>query len=222
MLEIKNLKVVSAESHNVLIESANLRMQEGRAYVLEGRNGSGKSSLMNAIMGHPGYEIIDGQISVDDREVKVNSVADSVKADIYMAMQHVPEIEGVSLIQLLHKSIGKRGNGMNILELNKTLESYCEEFGIDKSFVQRDLNYKMSGGEKKQAELLHLLALAPQYILIDEIDSGVDKSSIDKIFKVLNYLLARGSSLLIVSHHTNIDEYLEVEAKYSIENKILQ
>ncbi len=261
MLEIKNLKIkIKGKSEDEMLESfilenINLNMETGKAYVLDGRNGSGKSSLLSAIMGHPNYEIVAGEISIKKESennsnnlkndtdksnkdlIKNNSVEASAAAGIYMTMQIVPEIEGVTLIQLLHKSINKKQklihkedknfeeqnkNEINILELNKKLIKYCEDFDIDKSFISRDLNYKMSGGEKKQAELLHLLILKPKYILIDEIDSGVDRESIEKIYKVLKYLQKENnSSLLIVSHHTNVNDYLEVKRTYTLENKTI-
>ena len=144
-------------------------------------------------------------------------------------MKSVPEIEGVSLIQLLHKAISKQKynnkneggsrSQMSILDLNKELNKYCEEFGIDKSFIQRDLNYKMSGGEKKQSELLHMLVLRPKYILLDEIDSGVDRESIDKIYQVVNYLKdTHGTGFIIVSHHTDVSIYTNVSKAYVVEN----
>ena len=277
MLEIKNLKIKikGKNEDNVkpsfILENVNFIMETGKVYVLDGRNGSGKSSLLSAIMGHPNYEIVEGEIIIknnneeninsNERDVKNyenksndessliknNSVEESAAAGIYMTMQMVPEIEGVTLIQLLHKAINKKQNNLikvdnkkdenlskyesstgqkkneiNILELNKKLIKYCEDFDIDKSFISRDLNYKMSGGEKKQAELLHLLTLKPKYILIDEIDSGVDRESIEKIYKVLKYLQEENnSSLLIVSHHTNVSDYLEVERTYTLENKTI-
>ena len=254
MLEIKNLKI-KIKNGDIILENINLIMESGKAYVLSGRNGSGKSSLLSAIMGHPNYEVAEGEMCINDKKsletkddhkeseivntketIKIdnNSVISSANAGIYMTMQIVPEIEGVTLIQLLHKAVNKKSkiifnkdnegqnnsNEINILDLNKQLIKYCEDFSIDKSFISRDLNYKMSGGEKKQAELLHLLALKPKYILIDEIDSGVDRESIEKIYKVLKYLQEENdSSLLIVSHHTNVNEYLNVEKTYTLENK---
>lgn len=237
MLEIKNLKIkIKGKTENkveetFILENVSLIMEPGKVYVLDGRNGSGKSSLLSAIMGHPNYEIVEGEIVVKNNKedknndesflIKNNSVEESAAAGVYMTMQMVPEIEGVTLIQLLHKAINKRSPA-NILELNKKLIKYCEDFAIDKSFISRDLNYKMSGGEKKQAELLHLLILKPKYILIDEIDSGVDRESIEKIYKVLKYLQEENnSSLLIVSHHTNVNDYLEVERTYTLENKTI-
>ncbi len=243
MLEIKNLKVkIKGKSEDkvessFILENINLSMEAGKVYVLDGRNGSGKSSLLSAIMGHPNYEIVEGEIIVTNNDesfsIKNNNVESSAAAGIYMTMQNVPEIEGVTLIQLLHKAVNKkqkRSNSsleeqkseMNILDLNKKLIKYCEDFDIDKSFISRDLNYKMSGGEKKQAELLHILALAPAYILVDEIDSGVDRESIEKIYKVLKYIQKENnSSLLIVSHHTKVGDYLEVEKTYTLENKTI-
>lgn len=221
MLKIKNLSFKIKNKDTVLLNKVNLEIEDGKAYTLAGKNGSGKSSLLSAIMGHPSYEIVEGEIEIDGKSIEINNVESSVRAGLYMAMQLVPEIEGVTMVQLLHKAVNKK-ESKNIIELNKELNMYCEQFNIDKAYIGRDLNYKMSGGEKKQSELLHILALKPKYILIDEIDSGVDKESIDKIFKVLNYMIENNnSSLLIISHHTDVGQYIDIEKGYIIENGVL-
>ena len=198
MLKIENVTVKTkgdTEASDItLLNDVCMDVGEGEAIVLNGKNGSGKSSLLSAIMGHPNYQISEGRLTVNNIKINLNNTLASAQAGIYITMQSVPEIEGVSLIQLLHKAINKQEYNnqnksrtqMGILDLNKELNGYCEEFGIDKSFIQRDLNYKMSGGEKKQCELLHMLALRPKYVLLDEIDSGVDRESIDKIYNVVN------------------------------------
>ena len=231
MLKLINLNIKIKGQEKNLIENFNLEMESGKIYTLNGKNGSGKSSLLSAIMGHPNYEIVGGSmeiISATDpskgRKIELNSVSSSVSSGIYMTMQQVPEIEGVTLIQLLHKALSKKSTdskneciGLGILDLNKKLLEYAERFNIDKSFITRDLNYKMSGGEKKQAELLHLLALKPQYVLIDEIDSGVDRESIEKIYQVIKFLQEEyGSSFLIVSHHTEVSSFVDVTKMYNI------
>ncbi len=231
MLELQNITVKIKDGETVLTDVC-MEVGAGEVVVLNGRNGSGKSSLLSAIMGHPNYEISNGDIIVDNVMIKNNDTLASAQAGLYITMQSVPEIEGVSLIQLLHKAITKQiynsknkdndqsksRSQMSILDLNKELNKYAEEFGIDKSFIQRDLNYKMSGGEKKQCELLHMLALRPKYILLDEIDSGVDRESIDKIYKVVNFMIENFyTGFIIVSHHTEVSEYTKVSTVYNIE-----
>ncbi len=224
MLKINNLNIKIKSQDKNLIENFNLGMEAGKVYILNGKNGSGKSSLLSAVMGHPSYEVVSGDISAKGVNLKLNDVSASVSAGIYMTMQQVPEIEGVTLIQLLHKALSKKNKddknecvGLGILDLNKKMLEYADRFNIDKSFITRDLNYKMSGGEKKQSELLHLLALKPKYILIDEIDSGVDRESIGKIYQVIKFLQEEyNSSFLIVSHHTQVSDYVNVDAEYNL------
>ena len=226
MLKIENVTVRTKgdnEANDItLLNDACMEVGEGEIIVLNGKNGSGKSSLLSAIMGHPNYNISEGDIMVDNIKLKINDTLSSAQAGLYITMQSAPEIEGVSLIQLLHKAVSKQKDRpqMSILDLHKEMNRYCEEFGIDKSFIQRDLNYKMSGGEKKQSELLHLLTLRPKYVLLDEIDSGVDRDSINKIYQVINYLKNNyNTGFIIVSHHTDVAKYTTVSAVYNIENK---
>ena len=237
MLKIENVTVRTKgdnETNDItLLNNVCMEVGTGEVIVLNGKNGSGKSSLLSAIMGHPNYQISEGDIVVDGINLKINDTISSAQAGLYITMQSVPEIEGISLIQLLHKAITKQKynrenknennksrSQMSILDLNKEMNGYCEEFGIDKSFIQRDLNYKMSGGEKKQCELLHMLALRPKYVLLDEIDSGVDRDSIDKIYQVINYLKNNyNTGFIIVSHHTDVSKYTTVSTVYYIEDQ---
>ena len=108
MLNIKNLSFKIKDKDTALLNKVNLEIEDGKAYILAGKNGSGKSSLLSAIMGHPSYEIVEGEIEIDDRSIEINNVESSVRAGLYMAMQLVPEIEGVTMIQLLHKAVNKK------------------------------------------------------------------------------------------------------------------
>lgn len=227
-LEIKNLKVRLVENKKEIISEASFRLKEKEIILLNGENGSGKSSLLSAIFKHPNYEIESGEIILEKDKEKINltnlKTFEIVKLGLYLSLQHVPEIEGVNLFQFLYRSYKNvdEKNNLSILEFNKELENFCSKYDINKEFLKRDLNRGFSGGEKKQAEMLHLFALKPKFVFMDEIDSGVDKEAIKKVFKIINdFNKEYGTAFCIISHREKLEELIKVDKIYEMELGIL-
>ncbi len=225
MLEIKNLKIKLTEDidNKSIIENANFGMNAGDIVLLEGVNGSGKSSLLNAIFKNPKYSIIDGEVLLDEKNIIGIDTHEMVRMGLYLALQHAPEIAGVSTIKFLYRAyenVNKDEKKKSIVELKNFLEEKCDEYDLDKTLLSRDTNVGFSGGEKKQAELLHILALAPSYVFMDEPDSGVDKEAVNKVYKVINDLAKSGMSILITSHNANVQN-LNITKRYTIKDKII-
>jgi Fe-S cluster assembly ATP-binding protein len=237
MLEIKNLKIainkeISIEDknsifnvENILIQDASLTLKEGEIIKLEGANGSGKTTLLSAIFKNPSYKIVDGDIILDNKSVLDLDTHELARLSMYLGLQFIPEISGLSTIKFLYKAyenINKdleKSKLINIVDFKKELEIKCDMFALDKNFLAKDLNVGYSGGEKKQATLIYILALMPKYLFLDEPDSGVDKESVEKIYKVINYMRDQGSAILITSHNTVIDKHINFDEVYKIENK---
>ena len=220
MLSLKNLKItLKSNNTNVVVESANFEVAPGEIVSISGANGSGKSSLLSAIMSHPDYKIVEGEMLLDNLNINEYSTNEKAALGIFLASQFVPQIEGLTLIQLLHKALK---TDASILELNKTMTQYCDRFNIDKAFLSRDLNVGLSGGEKKQAMLLSLLALRPLYCILDEPDSGLDNDGVDRLISVIQYLNNNYNiSFVIVSHSDTMLGRLNIIRNYKIENKCL-
>ncbi len=225
MLQIKNLKIKLTEDieSKSIIENANFDMSAGDIILLEGVNGSGKSSLLNAIFKNPKYSISEGEVVLDDRNIIELDTHEIARGGLYLALQHAPEIAGVSTIKFLYRAyenINKDEKKKSIVELKNFLEEKCDIYDLDKSLLSRDTNVGFSGGEKKQAELLHILALVPAYVFMDEPDSGVDKDAVNKVYKVINDLAKKGTSILITSHNANVQS-LNITKRYTIKDKII-
>ncbi len=219
MLKLNELKIELSSGGSAVIESASLEMAPGEILILKSANGSGKSTLLSAIMSHPSYHIISGSIMLNDMNITDYSTSQKAALGIYLAPQFVPAIEGVSLIQLLHKASNA---DISILDFNKYMIAYSDRFGINKDFLSRDLNLGMSGGEKKQSMLLSLLALKPLYILLDEPDSGLDADGISKLIEVIKYLNNNYNiAFLIITHSQELSSKLNISRSYKIENKCL-
>ena len=245
MLQIKDLKIEN-ESKQVLIENANFEMLPNKIIKIRGENGSGKTTLLSSIFKNPNYKIASGDIilnekSKDARE-DIRDVAgiekmtetnltnletqEIVRLGLYLGLQFIPEISGVSTIKFLYKSYqnvhGDKNEFKSIIDFKNNIVLECAKYELDKSFLERDLNYKYSGGEKKIATIIYILALKPKYIFLDEIDSGVDEINKIKIYKIINSLKDSGASILLTSHNSEIDKYINFDRVYKIEDKILK
>lgn len=221
-LKIKNLKVKLAESGKEIISEASFDLKKGEMILLNGENGSGKSSLLSSIFKHPNYNIESGEIILEgEKETDLTNLKtfEIAKNGLYLSLQHVPEIEGVNLLQFLYRSYKNMSeeNNLSVLEFNKELENFCEKYDISKEFLKRDLNVGFSGGEKKQAEMLHLFALKPKFVFMDEIDSGVDKEAIKKVFKIINdFNKEFGTAFCIISHRENLEDLIKIDRVYEM------
>lgn len=207
-LEIKNLTVEAG--NKVIVDDVSITINQGEIHVIMGPNGSGKSSLLNAIMGHPKYKIASGNIFFDNEDITAISTDKKAKKGLFLSMQYLPEIEGVTMMSFLHKAYEQLKVIMvPILDFYKYLENIAIELNIDKSFLKRSINSGFSGGEKKQGEVLQLVALEPKFAFLDEIDSGVDVDSMEKIFKGINMLKEKGTGFVIVTHYGQIFEKIK-------------
>jgi Fe-S cluster assembly ATP-binding protein len=224
-LKIKNLKVKlndSQKKDREIVSDANFELSAGEIILLNGENGSGKSSLLSAIFKHPNYNIEDGKIILEDEvEIELTNLKtfEIARHGLYLSLQHVPEIEGVNLLQFLYRSYKNvsEDNNLSVLDFNKELLNFCDKYEINQDFLKRDLNVGFSGGEKKQAEMLHLFALKPKFVFMDEIDSGVDKEAIKKVFKIINYFNKEYKmAFCIISHREGIEDLVEISRHYEM------
>lgn len=219
--EIKNLKVNLLEGDKEIVKDANLELDSGEVIAITGENGSGKSSLLSAIFKHPNYEIVKGEIILDAENITNLKTFEIAKLGLYLSLQHVPEIEGVNLLQFLYRSYKNvnEENNLGVLEFNKNLEAFCDKYEISKEFLKRDLNVGFSGGEKKQAEMLHIFALMPKFVFMDEIDSGVDREAIKKVFKIINdFKNEKGTAFCIISHRENLEDLIKIDRVYEMKD----
>lgn len=226
-LEIKNLKVKILDGDKEIIKDANFEIGSGEVISITGKNGSGKSSLLSAIFKHPNYEIISGEIILYNGSEEINltnlKTFEIAKQGLYLSLQHVPEIEGVNLLQFLYRSYKNMSeeNNLSVLDFNKEILGFCKKYEISEEFLKRDLNVGFSGGEKKQAEMLHLFALKPKFVFMDEIDSGVDKAAIKKVFSIINDMKSEGVAFCIISHRDNLEDLIKVDRVYEMKDGVL-
>lgn len=207
MLKIDNLTVNVGEK--TILENFCLTIEDGEIVTLMGPNGIGKSTICKVIMGDPNYKVISGTITYNDKNLLSMDVVERSREGIYLVNQNPIEIEGVSNADMLRTALECRtGEHVNFFEFNKRITEICKKLNIPASFIHRGINEGMSGGEKKKNELLQLYVLEPKLILLDELDSGLDIDSLKELSLSLKDYLKEDISILIITHHISILEYL--------------
>ncbi len=209
MLKIENLEVKAQDK--VILNDFNLEINAGEIHVLMGPNGIGKSTICKILMRHPDYKITKGDITFNNKSIIGMSPSDIANLGFFLLSQNPLEIEGISNAELLRSIIAsKTGERVDIFKFNKKLNEVCDIIGLDKSFVHRDINFNMSGGEKKKNELLHLFMLEPSFVILDEIDSGLDVDAIEEVGESLKkYYDKFKPTILIVTHHADILKFFD-------------
>lgn len=214
MLSIEHLSV-EVDGKRIL-NDVNMSINEGETHALFGPNGTGKTSLMFTIAGVPKYKITEGKIRYKGKDVTDASMDERSKLGIGILFQHPPVIRGVKLKDMVRISMESRGRKVTdaeIVELSKKLNL--------ESFLDRDVNLGFSGGEIKRSELLQLLAQRPDFVMLDEPDSGVDLVNIGLVGRTINELLEkekktieRTKSGLIITHFGNILDFVKADKAY--------
>lgn len=209
MLNIKQLSVV-ADNKEILADF-NLNINDGEIHAIMGQNGAGKSTICRALLHDPNYSITKGNITYKDTDITNLTTTEISRLGIMMIAQNPTAIEGVTNAEMLRLALSEKTNEhIDIFKFSKEANAVCEKLSIPKNFLHRDINDGMSGGERKKNELLHIWMLKPDFLILDEIDSGLDVDAIKIVSESINkYYEMYKPSILIITHHTNILEYIK-------------
>ncbi|AYX89303.1 Fe-S cluster assembly ATPase SufC [Staphylococcus cohnii] len=208
-LEIKDLHV-SIEGKEIL-KGVNLTINTGEIHAVMGPNGTGKSTLSSAIMGHPSYEVTQGEVLLDGVNILELDVDDRAKAGLFLAMQYPSEITGVTNADFMRSAINAKreeGEEINLMQFIKKLDKEMDFLDIDQDMAQRYLNEGFSGGEKKRNEILQLMMLEPKFAILDEIDSGLDIDALKVVSKGINQMRGETFGSLIITHYQRLLNYI--------------
>lgn len=212
MLEIKNISVKTNDSDKKILDDFSLTINNGEIHAIMGPNGTGKSTLSKVIMGHYNYCLTNGDILLDGMSIKNLEVSERAKKGIFLCMQDPTVIEGVSNSEFLRTALGEVSNShVNLYTFIKGVESAMEEVSLDSSMLHRSLNSGFSGGEKKKNEILQMKILKPKFIILDELDSGLDVDSLRIVCENINKYLEDNpdTSVLVITHYPRILEYIK-------------
>jgi len=217
MLDIKNLTVRVGEKE--ILHNINLSIHKGETAILFGPNGSGKTSLLKTVIGMPDFRLESGSIIFKGSDITALSIDERARLGIGMAFQRPPAIKGVILRDVLQICMKKVRTDFQD-QVNRAAARLTL---LD--FLDRDLNLGFSGGEIKRSELLQLIAQAPDFLMFDEPDSGVDLVSISCVGRAINELLQkdrradmRSAAGLLITHAGYLLNYVNADIAYVMFN----
>ncbi len=210
MLRIEGLNA-KTDSKEIL-RNFSLSVADGEVHVIMGPNGSGKTTLSYSIAGHPRY-ILSGKIGLDGTDISKMPANERAKRGVFLAFQNPVAVEGVSLRSFIRKAKGAIGKAdADIMKFWSELEKHAKEVKMDSSFLSRDLNTGLSGGERKKSEIVQMLSLSPRLVVLDEIDSGLDVDALKTVAKAIDKARDGKRMFLIITHYANILKYIKPDS----------
>ena len=210
MLEIKNLFVKLADENKEILNDFNIKIKKGEIHAIMGPNGTGKSTLSKVIFNNNKYTITKGDILFEEKSIKGLNTDEIARLGLFLSNQLPPEIDGVTTSDFLRTALNEKEEMPLMTYINKITKA-SDDLHFEKDMIHRNLNKGFSGGEKKKNEILQLKMLEPKFIILDEIDSGLDVDSLKIVCENINNYLKehKDASLLIITHYPRILEYIK-------------
>jgi Fe-S cluster assembly ATP-binding protein len=214
-LEIRNLHV-ALEDGTEIVKGVDLEVDLGQKHAIMGPNGSGKSTLAYALMGHPAYEVTEGQILFNGEDLTELGADERAQRGLFLAFQYPHAIPGVTVTSFLRSAInanrkaasGGEDDPVPIPEFRTNLLAAMEELKVPRELASRYLNDGFSGGEKKRVEILQMAMLKPKIAVLDETDSGLDIDALRIVANGVNKLVGPESGALVISDYQRILDYV--------------
>ncbi len=213
-LEIRNLRV--GIDGKEILKGVNLSLPKGEVHAIMGPNGTGKSTLAYTLMGHPGYEVTDGEVIYKGENILELEPDERSRRGIFLAFQYPVAIPGVTVANFLRTAVNSRRRAVNpedkgiaVPDFRRLLKSKMEMLKVDPAFAGRYLNDGFSGGEKKRAEILQMAVLEPEIAILDETDSGLDIDALRIVSEGVNALRGPELGVLVITHYQRILNYIK-------------
>jgi Fe-S cluster assembly ATP-binding protein len=216
MLEIIDVvvEVETNEGPRRVVNGVSLSVKPGEVHAVMGPNGSGKTSLLYAIAGHPSYRLVSGDIRLDGESIADLSPDKRSLKGIFLSFQNPREVPGVKLSTLILAMHNKRAGVQDLLKVQNPkliLEARrrAQRLGLGSEVLRRDVNVGFSGGERKRSEVLQAVLIKPRYMLLDEPDSGLDIDGVKAVASVISESAKNGSGVLLVTHYARILNFVK-------------
>lgn len=226
MLQIHNLH--AAVGGKEILKGVNLTINDGEIHALMGTNGAGKSTLSNVIVGNPAYEVTEGSITFDGKNLLAMKPDERANAGIFMSFQAPVEIPGVSMTNFIKAAVNARRKAkgeepLKAADFIKLMKEKRELVEIDKRLMNRSVNEGFSGGEKKRNEIFQMAMLEPTFCILDETDSGLDVDALRIVANGFNMLRTKQTSAMIITHYQRMLEYIKPDIVHVlIDGKIVK
>ena len=211
MLDVRNLKV-RAEGQEIL-KGVDLHVDAGEVHAIMGPNGSGKSTLARALAGHPAYEVTEGSVTYEGRDLLAMDPDERAREGVFMAFQYPVEIAGVNNAYFLKAAVNARRKHQGLQELDamEFMQLIKEKAGlldIDQGMLSRAVNEGFSGGEKKRNEIFQMALLEPRLAILDETDSGLDIDAMKIVAAGVNAMRSSDRAIIVVTHYQRLLDYI--------------
>jgi Fe-S cluster assembly ATP-binding protein len=217
LLELRNLHVALAEDGTEIVKGVDLSVDLNEIHAIMGPNGSGKSTLAYALMGHPGYEITEGQVLLDGEDVTELGPDERAQRGLFLAFQYPHAIPGVTVTSFLRSALnslrkaraGGQDDPIPIPEFRTQLTAAMEQLKISRELAARYVNDGFSGGERKRVEVLQMALLKPRMAVLDETDTGLDIDALKVVAGGVRSLVGPEMGALVITHYQRILNYIQ-------------
>ncbi len=212
MLEIKNLH--ASINGKEILKGITLTVRDGEVHALMGQNGAGKSTLSNIIVGHPAYEVTEGEILFNGKSILDMKPEERACEGIFLSFQQPVEIPGVSMVNFMRAAVNAKRKYQGLPDMSagdflKLMREKRKLVELDSKLANRSVNEGFSGGEKKRNEIFQMAMLEPTLSILDETDSGLDVDALRIVAEGFNTLRTEKTSALVITHYQRLLDYLK-------------
>ena len=221
MLIIKNLHV--SINRKEIIKGLNLHVKAGEVHAIMGPNGSGKSTLSAVLVGNPAFEVTEGEIIFEGKNLLEMPAEERSCAGIFLSFQYPVEIPGVSMVNFMRTAVNEHRkyrdeeplSAGGFLKLMREKQAFVE---LDKDLINRSVNEGFSGGEKKRNEIFQMAMLEPKLAILDETDSGLDIDALRIVAHGVNQLKRPGNATIVITHYQRLLDYIKPNVVHVLYN----
>ena len=211
LLEINNLHASVAGKQ--ILKGINLTINAGEVHAIMGPNGAGKSTLSAVIAGHPMYEISEGEILLNGKDLLSMNPEERAREGVFLSFQYPVEIPGVSMVNFMRTALNEKRKYHNLPQLSATdflrlMRETKAMLAMGDKFANRSVNEGFSGGEKKKNEIFQMAMLQPVLQILDETDSGLDIDALRIVADGVNKLKSKDNASIVITHYQRLLDYI--------------
>ena len=223
MLEIKDLRVNLDDENKEILKGVDLTVEAGKVHAIMGPNGSGKSTLSYVLSGKEGYDVIGGNVTLNNVDILEMEPEERAAAGLFLAFQYPVEVPGVGNMTFLRTAVNAQRKARGEAEISATdflkqVRERAKSLQIDADMLKRPVNVGFSGGEKKRNEILQMAMLEPKMCILDETDSGLDVDAMKLVAEGVNSLRDNGRGFLVITHYQRLLDHIKPDVVHIMAN----